>query len=54
MFIEGGHREIPTTTNTRRIGSGRILPWDFQEKSDMDNEFGYRRERQPDRERDER
>ncbi|KAK5638593.1 hypothetical protein RI129_012888 [Pyrocoelia pectoralis] len=41
-----GHREIPQ--GTRRIGSGRILsrdvPWDFQEKQAVDNDFGYRRD----------
>ncbi|XP_031330190.1 eukaryotic translation initiation factor 4E transporter-like isoform X7 [Photinus pyralis] len=41
-----GHREIPQ--GARRIGSGRILsrdiPWDFQEKQAVDNEFGYRRD----------
>lgn len=41
-----GHREIPQ--GARRIGSGRILsrdvPWDFQEKQAVDNDFGYRRD----------
>ncbi|KAF5291743.1 hypothetical protein FQA39_LY14231 [Lamprigera yunnana] len=40
------HREI--SQGTRRIGSGRILtrdvPWDFQEKQEIDNDFGYRRD----------
>ncbi|KAK4877791.1 hypothetical protein RN001_010297 [Aquatica leii] len=40
------HRELSQTT--RRIGSGRILsrdvPWDFQDKQEIDNDFGYRRD----------
>ncbi|KAF5292641.1 hypothetical protein FQR65_LT11193 [Abscondita terminalis] len=40
------HREI--SQSTRRIGSGRILsrdvPWDYQDKQETDNDFGYRRD----------
>ncbi|XP_017779482.1 PREDICTED: eukaryotic translation initiation factor 4E transporter-like isoform X2 [Nicrophorus vespilloides] len=41
------HRDIYTAPSSRRIGSGRILPWDYQEKADApDNEnYGPRRER---------
>ncbi|KAF2885441.1 hypothetical protein ILUMI_20721 [Ignelater luminosus] len=50
-----GYRELPP--GARRIGSGRILardvPWEFSEKQEGDNDFGYRRERR-DNDRDER
>lgn len=50
-----GYRELPP--GARRIGSGRILardvPWEFSEKQESDNDFGYRRERR-DNDRDER
>ncbi|GJQ85898.1 hypothetical protein Trydic_g21754 [Trypoxylus dichotomus] len=49
-----GHREISQGPSTRRIGSGRVL-FEYLEKSEADNDFGYRRERRDtDRERDER
>ncbi|KAI4454790.1 eukaryotic translation initiation factor 4e transporter [Holotrichia oblita] len=49
-----GHREISQGPSSRRIGSGRIF-FDYPEKTEADNDFGYRRERRDtDRERDER